>query len=50
MSLLQFEGNVRKMIGRLDAADAPVDYSLPIGEERVPLNGLLGKTIRLAIY
>ena len=47
MSLLQFEGNVSKMIGRLDTADAPVDYSLPIGEERVPLNGLLGKTIRL---
>ena len=47
MSLLQFEGNVSKMIGLLDTADAPVDYSLPIGEERVPLNGLLGKTIRL---
>ncbi len=40
----QLRGNLRKM---LTAAETPVAYRLPIGETELPLNALLGKTIRL---
>lgn len=38
-------GNLRKM---LTSAETPVAYWLPIGETELPLNALLGKTVRLA--
>ena len=38
------QGQLQKMVGRLDS---PVTYELPIGDERLPLNPLLGKTLRL---
>jgi hypothetical protein len=37
-------GNVRKLIA---AVETPVAYTLPLGEERLPLNPLLGKTVRI---
>jgi uncharacterized protein DUF2797 len=42
--MTQFRGNLRKM---LTTAETPVAYRLPIGETELPLNALLGKTIRL---
>ncbi len=47
MSQLQFQGGVSKMRGQLESPETPVTYSLPIGDEQVPLNALLGKTLRL---
>ncbi|PKM05545.1 MAG: DUF2797 domain-containing protein [Gammaproteobacteria bacterium HGW-Gammaproteobacteria-6] len=38
------EGSIRKLRGELDS---PVQYSLPIGEQLLPLNQALGKTLRL---
>ncbi len=37
-------GTLKKMISRLEA---PVRYALPVGEQELPLNEQLGKTIRL---
>ncbi|SDU01186.1 DUF2797 domain-containing protein [Halopseudomonas salegens] len=44
MALLQASGAVRKMVGSLAE---PVAYQLPIGDERVPMNEWLGKTVSL---
>ncbi len=38
------QGNIRKMI---TTDSNPVAYTLPIGEEQIPLNSLLGKTVCL---
>lgn len=38
------EGSIRKM---LSALDEPVNYSLPLGDQQVPLNSLLERTLRL---
>ena len=38
-------GNLRKMIA---TDEQPVAYTLPLGNERLPVNPLLGKTLRLA--
>lgn len=44
MALLQASGPVRKMVGSLAE---PVAYQLPIGDEQVPMNDWLGKTVSL---
>ena len=44
MALVSGEGSIRKMLGTLDE---PVQYALPLGDEQLPLNDLLGRTIRL---
>ena len=44
MGLMAGEGSIRKLRGELDN---PVQYSLPIGEQLLPLNQALGKTLRL---
>lgn len=44
MALLQASGAVRKMVGSLAE---PVAYQLPIGDEQVPMNEWLGKTVSL---
>lgn len=41
---MKFEGNILKM--RTELAD-PVKYYLPVGENEVPLNNLLGETVSL---
>jgi hypothetical protein len=41
---MQKSGNISKLITRL--VD-PVEYQLPIGDERVPLNPLIGEDVRL---
>ncbi len=38
-------GSLRKMVARLER---PVQYSLPIGDERVPLNARIGQRLRLS--
>ena len=42
--MTQLHGNLRKM---LTTADSPVTYRLPIGDTELPLNELLGTTLRL---
>ncbi len=44
MALMQASGAVRKMVGSLAE---PVAYQLPIGDEQVPMNEWLGKTVSL---
>lgn len=44
MSFVSGEGSIRKLLGALGE---PVDYSLPLGEQQVPLNEMLGRTVRL---
>ena len=44
MSFVSGEGSIRKLLGALGE---PVDYSLPLGEQAVPLNEMLGRTVRL---
>src|SRR5690554_5921730 len=44
MALVSGEGSIRKMLGTLDE---PVRYALPLGDEQLLLNDLLGRTIRL---
>lgn len=44
MAVFSGEGNIRKMLGTLDDT---VQYALPLGEQALPLNELLGRTIRL---
>lgn len=44
MAVFSGEGSIRKMLGSLDD---PVQYTLPLGETQVPLNEVLGRTIRL---
>ncbi|MFV0592324.1 MAG: DUF2797 domain-containing protein [Draconibacterium sp.] len=41
---MQFEGNIRKMITELEK---PVKYHLPIGDQQVEMNALIGKNIRM---
>ena len=38
------QGNLDKMVAQ---AEAPVQYSLPLGEQLLPLNRLLGKSVGL---
>ncbi len=45
MSTLQ--GDLRKMRVMVDTPHTPVSYSLPVGDEELPLNALLGKTLRI---
>ncbi len=40
---MHYEGNIRKMKTELDK---PVKYTLPMGEELVDMNALIGKTIK----
>ena len=42
-------GNLRKMRAELDSEDSskPVEYFLPLGEQEVPLNLYIGKTLKL---
>lgn len=42
--MTRLSGNLRKMI---TSADTPVTYRLPIGATELPLNDLLGQTLRL---
>lgn len=44
MAFVSGEGSIRKLLGALGE---PVDYSLPLGEQAVPLNEMLGRTVRL---
>ena len=44
MAVFSGEGSIRKMLGTLDQT---VQYALPLGEQQLPLNELLGRTIRL---
>lgn len=37
-------GSIKKLYGQLNS---PIDYSLPLGEEKIPLNDLIGKKISL---
>ena len=46
MSLLEMQGSVRKMQGALAEA-APVIYQLPLGDQQIGLNEVIGKQIRL---
>jgi len=43
------EGSLEKMQGRLDSSipNNPVQYALPVGNETIPLNHLLGQKIQL---
>ncbi len=41
---MEFEGNIRKMITELNA---PVKYTLPIGDEKIDMNALIGKEISM---
>ncbi|MGM8935892.1 DUF2797 domain-containing protein [Pseudomonas neustonica] len=47
MLLADMQGSVRKMLGELSDAASPVQYQLPIGEERVALNAAIGKQVSL---
>lgn len=40
-------GNLRKMVSSLDATSGEVSYSLPVGDELLPLNDLIGKQLTL---
>jgi hypothetical protein len=40
----QLSGNLHKLVA---VTGTPVQYSLPIGEDRLPLNMVLGKTLRI---
>jgi hypothetical protein len=40
-------GALSKLIGRWQPGQQTVEYELPIGSERIPLNQLLGRTLRL---
>jgi len=42
--IMEFEGNIRKMITELNA---PVKYTLPIGDEQIDMNALIGKEIAM---
>ena len=44
MAVFNGEGSIRKMLGTLDDT---VQYALPLGDQTLPLNELLGRTIRL---
>ena len=44
MAFVSGEGSIRKMLGTLGE---PVQYALPLGEQQIPLNDLLGRTLRL---
>ncbi|MFT4768029.1 MAG: hypothetical protein ACI8RN_001159 [Glaciecola sp.] len=46
MSALLGEGNIRKMLSEL--TDTTVEYALPMGDSKVPLNTLLGQSISLS--
>ncbi|MDR9436914.1 MAG: DUF2797 domain-containing protein [Thiohalophilus sp.] len=41
---MQISGNIRKMVTRLGDA---VDYQLPVGDELIPVNSLIGQNLRL---
>ena len=41
-------GHLTKLVTHIDAVlDAQVQYTLVLGEQRVPLNGLIGQQVRL---
>ena len=40
-------GHLRKMVGEIDPATNKVDYFLPVGEEKLPLTPLIGKSLKL---
>jgi hypothetical protein len=42
--VIRAEGTLRKMESRLAA---PIEYTLPVGEARIPLNALLGQPLQL---
>lgn len=42
--IMEYEGNIRKMITELNA---PVKYTLPIGDEQIDMNALIGKEIAM---
>ncbi|MDY6978850.1 MAG: DUF2797 domain-containing protein [Pseudomonadota bacterium] len=41
---MQISGNIRKMVTRLDET---VDYQLPVGDELIPFNSLIGQSLTL---
>lgn len=45
LRLKKFQGNLRKLCGKLVK---PIQYELPIGDVRLPLNPLLGQNLRLS--
>ncbi|NVK25676.1 MAG: DUF2797 domain-containing protein [Gammaproteobacteria bacterium] len=40
-------GNIRKLQSALDTTTGQIAYSLPIGDELLPLNSLIGKSLKL---
>lgn len=40
-------GHLRKMVGELDPATNKVEYFLPVGDEKLPLTPLIGKSLKL---
>lgn len=40
-------GALTKLVGRWEPGQQTVDYHLPVGEQKVPLNQYLGRTLRL---
>lgn len=40
-------GHLRKMVSKLDADSHQVEYFLPVGEEQLPLNALIGHPLKL---
>ncbi len=47
MSLVETQGSARKMLVDISGAAATVAYQLPLGDQRIDLNTLIGKQIRL---
>ncbi|HDY99204.1 MAG TPA: DUF2797 domain-containing protein [Pseudomonas sabulinigri] len=47
MSLVETQGSARKMLADISGAAATVAYQLPLGDQRIDLNTLIGKQIRL---
>jgi hypothetical protein len=40
-------GHLRKMVGELDPTTNKVEYFLPVGDEKLPLTPLIGKSLKL---
>ena len=47
MSLVETQGSARKMLVDISGAASTVAYQLPLGDQRIDLNTLIGKQIRL---
>lgn len=40
-------GHLRKMVGQLDPENHQINYFLPVGDEQLPLNEIIGKRLKL---